>query len=169
MGERTRAWVGAMLVAALCGSGVLSSCKSSPKPTTEGPPPETTYTDPYADEHDHWQDETAGTHEGPATDDPAAIAVWIAWEGEGDARMAKIHVHAGEPVTMDPSAEVNEELVTILKARRTEISEQGLPPVVKISAPTDVPFDGVVEPIMMASFRAGFGISDVQYEPRMPK
>ena len=177
MGERTRWWCVATLAAALALTGGIG-CGGGPDEAEAGDESAEEWADEEGAEGDEWADEEGAMDEeggmmddegGMAADaDPNTISVWVGWQGDGDERAAVVTVNTPDPQTLATGADVSDELINMLKDRKGAIEADGGTPTVQISAPTDVSFDGVVSPIMQASFRAGFGIDYVQYQPRRP-
>lgn len=161
-------------VALLVGTLGFAGCSSNEPASDEGPPPEEYYGEdgetmggePYATEGEGYGETGESGMEASAATDPNTIWVLVEWQGEGDAKTPIIQVkdaHQAEATFESAS----DELIASLKERKAAIADAGGAPVVKISAPTDVDFDQVVKPIMLASFRAGFGTASVQYEARV--
>ena len=168
MGERTRWWCVAALAASLALAGGVA-CGSAETRDDGGDDAyvEDGAWDDGADDG-AWDDggDTAMDESAMDESDPNMISVFVDWEGEGEARSPVVHLQTPEPLMWPSTEEVQEELINALKDRKQQMEDEGFTPLVRISAPTDVSFDAVVSPIMQASFRAGFGIDFVQYQPR---
>ena len=95
-----------------------------------------------------------------------AVTLAITWEGEGEVRQPVL-LRDGEAAPLAADDQAMEDLIVALASRREELEAEGFDaPQVHVTAPSDVAFDAVVAPILMASYKAGFAVDAVRYDPR---